>query len=145
MKNDLMKTRTLYKITTLIIKYLPFVLAVYQIGLTVLNYWNIVIPILPFIGGTSLIFLGLLFLLSYLFQYCSLYRFPLWYNFTVGILVTLRTYGVLTMSIIGFYQILMVTTGVFIILFIYLVYKYRNHSKLGGIKQFCDKYLDCKF
>lgn len=145
MRNELLKSKFLYKGTTLCIKYMPMVLAAMQITMTLFNYFGIAAISLSFIGGTSLLFLGLLFLLSYLFQYCSLYRFPLLYNLTMGFLVTLRTYGCIAIELLAFYQLLMIVTGIFILIFIYLIYKYRNHSKLGGIKQFCDKYLDCKF
>lgn len=145
MKNDLLKNKFLYKITTIIVKYMPTATALWQIIIIGFNYVGISVPILGLIGGTSLFFLGLLYLLSYLFQYCSLYRFPLSYNAVVGILATLRVENLLPMDILIFYRLLMIITGIFILIFIYLIYKYRNHSKFGGIKQFCDKYLDCKF
>ena len=58
----------------------------------------------------------------------------------------LRTEGMLSIiALLDFYRILAITTGVFILIFVYFMYKNRNHSKIGGIKAFCDKYLDCKF
>lgn len=145
MKNDLLKHKYLYKITTIIIKYLPSGLALWQILMTCLNYFGIAVPLFGFIGGTSLLFLGLLYLLSYLFQYCSLYRIPLGYNLAVNTVVLLKAMKVLVINTMDTYRIIAVITGIFALIFIYFIYKYRNNPKVGGIKDFCDKYCDCKF
>lgn len=145
MNTQILKNKYLYKITAIIIKYLPSVLALWQILMTILNFCGFTVPVLGFIGGTSVLFLGLLFLLSYMFQYCSLYRFPLIYNFTINLVAILRILGFLPMDLSDVYRIIAIITGIFILVFVYLVYKYRNKPKIGGIKAFCDKYLDCKF
>lgn len=143
MKNDLLKSKHLYKLTAFIIKYLPFVLTLIQVILLGLNYFGIVFLPLSFLGGTSLLFLGLLYLLSYLFQYCSLYRIPLGYNLAVNTVVLLKAMSILDISTMGAYRLIVVITGVFALIFIYFIYKYRNNPKVGGIKAFCDKYCDC--
>lgn len=145
MNNKILKHKYLYKFTSIIIKYLPSLLALWQIIMLFLNYSGLSVPILGFLGGSSLMFLGLLFLLSYLFQYCSLYRIPLGYNLIINIIVLFRSYGIIPVELIYLYRIFTIITGVFILLFIYFAYKYRNNPKIGGIKAFCDKYLDCKF
>lgn len=144
MKSELLKNKYLYKLTAIIVKYLPSVLAITQTILLGLNYFGIAFPLIPFIGGTSIAFLGLLYLLSYLFQYCSLYRMPLGYNLIVNIIVLLKATKVLVISTIDTYRILAIITGLFILIFTYFIYKYRNNPKVGGIKNFCDKYCDCK-
>lgn len=144
MNTQLLKNKNLYKITAILVKYLPSVLALWQILMTILNYFGFAIPLLGCLGGTSLIFLGLLYLLSYLFQYCYLYRIPLGYNFTIGVLIMLRTSGFLnSIMLLDFYRILMIITGAFILIFVYFMYKNRNNPKVGGIKSFCEKYCDC--
>lgn len=145
MKNEILKNKHLYKLTAIIVKYLPSVLALLSIILTTCNFLGIAVPVIAFFGGTSLLFLVLLYLLSYLFQYCSLYRIPLGYNLTVNTVVLLRVMDILDISTMGTYRVIAVITGLFALIFIYFIYKYRNHPKVGGIKQFCDKYLDCKF
>lgn len=145
MNNHVLKSRFLYKLTSIVIKYLPFVLMFIQIILLILNFMGIVVPVLSLVGGTSLLFIFVLYLLSYLFQYCSLYRMPLWYNLTIGVIATLKSIGLITLDTLGIYRLIAFITGGFLLILIYFIYKYRNHSKLGGIKQFCDKYLDCKF
>lgn len=144
MKSELLKNKYLYKITAIVIKYLPSVLAVSQIILTVLNYLGIAFPLISFVGGTSLLFLGLLYLLSYLFQYCYLYRLPLGYNLVVNIIVLLKSTNIFPIELSTLYRILGIITGIFISIFVFFMYKNRNNPKVGGIKNFCNKYCDCK-
>lgn len=145
MKSDLLKHKYLYKLTAIIVKYLPSGLALWQILMTSLNYLGIMVPVFGFVGGVSLAFLGLLYLLSYLFQYCYLYRIPLGYNLVINIVVLLRSMNILPMELSILYRILGIITGIFISIFVFFMYKNRNNPKIGGIKAFCDKYLDCKF
>lgn len=144
MKSDLLKNKYLYKITAIIIKYLPSVLAIIQMILTGLNFLGIIVPVLPFIGGTSIAFLGLLYLLSYLFQYCYLYRIPLGYNLAVNLIILLKATNILPIELSTLYRILGIITGIFISIFVFFMYKNRNNPKVGGIKNFCGKYCDCK-
>lgn len=143
MKSELLKNKYLYKFTAIVVKYLPSVLALIQTISLGLNYFGIIFLPLSFVGGTSLIFLGLLYLLSYLFQYCSLYRIPLGYNLTVNIIVLLKAMKILVIDTMDTYRIIAVITGIFALIFIYFIYKYRNNPRVGGIKDFCDKYCDC--
>jgi predicted ferric reductase len=142
MNIQLLRNKNLYKLTAILIKYLPSGLALWQILMTGLNYIGITVPVMGFLGGSSLIVLVLLYLLSYLFQYCYLYRMPLAYNLTMNTLVLLRNYKVLTMPILDLYQLFMIVTGIFILIFVYFMYKNRKNPKVGGIKSFCEKYCD---
>lgn len=143
MKAHLLKNKYLYKITAIIIKYLPMLLSILQILILILNYVGIAIPILTVFGGTSIAFIILLYLLSYLFQYCYLYRIPLGYNFIIDIIALLRSEGLLPVELICLYRIIVIITGIFISIFVFLMYKNRNNPKVGGIKHFCEKYCDC--
>lgn len=143
MKNELLKNRYLYKVAAIVIKYLPSALSLWQIMMLCLNFAGISVPILGFIGGTSIMFLGLLYLVSYLFQYCYLYRIPLGYNLTINIIVLLRSSGLLPIELLMLYRAFMIITGIFIAIFVFFMYKNRNNPKVGGIKSFCEKYCDC--
>ena len=143
MKKTLANQRFLYKIVTAFIKYLPSGLALWQIVMLCLNFAGISMPILGFLGGSSLIFLILLYLLSYLFQYCYLYRMPLSYNLVINTIVLLRTCGLIPIDLLLLYRVFMIITGIFIAIFVFFMYKNRNNPKVGGIKSFCEKYCDC--
>ena len=144
MNIQLLKNKNLYKLTAAFVKYTPIVLALLQMIMTILNYAGISAFMLSFIGGSSLMFLGLLYLLSYLFQYCYLYRIPIGYCLIINVLVMLRTGNLLTnIELLDFYRILMIVAGIFISIFVYFMYKNRKNPKVGGIKSFCEKYCDC--
>jgi hypothetical protein len=143
MNIQLLKNKNLYKLTAAFVKYAPIVLALLQMIMTILNYAGISAFMLSFIGGSSLMFLGLLYLLSYLFQYCYLYRIPIGYCLIINVLVMLRTGNLLTnIELLDFYRILMIVAGIFISIFVYFMYKNRKNPKVGGIKSFCEKYCD---
>lgn len=144
MNVQILKNKNLYKITAICVKYAPSVLALLQIAMTIYNYIGVSAYLLSFIGGSSLMFLGLLYLLSYLFQYCYLYRMPIGYCLIINVLVILRSNSLLnSLALLDFYRLLAIVTGIFILIFVFFMYKNRNNPKVGGIKHFCEKYCDC--
>ena len=142
MNNDLLR-KNLYKIFLSSVKFLPIVLAGFQIALTTCNYLGISAPIITYIGGSSFIFIVLLFIISYVFQFCYLYRIPLWYITVLGIINVMRHFGCIPVDIYIYYQIVAIITGIFISLFIYYMYKNRHNPKIDHIKQLCENYAEC--
>lgn len=71
--------RSLYKIEILIIKILPFILAICGFIRTILGIFGIISPILAYISALS--FLPWVFLLtsSFVFKFCIWHRLPLYY------------------------------------------------------------------
>jgi hypothetical protein len=64
--------KNLYKIFLSVVKFIPITTLCIKIISTVLNLLNIVLPILTYLGGTSILFMVLLYLISYVFNYCYL-------------------------------------------------------------------------
>lgn len=145
MRTQILKNKYLYKVMAITVKYMPSVLAILQMIILCINYSGMVVPILSIIGGTSIAFLILLYLLSYLFQYCYLYRMPLSYNLIINITATLKAENLLPLDTLILFRLIMIFTGIFIAIFVFLMYKNRNNPKVGGIKHFCERYCDCKF
>lgn len=143
MNSKIIENRNLYKIFLTLVKYLPMILSVFQIGLTVLNYCGIIAPLLIYFGGTSILFLILLYIISYVFKFCYLFRVPLWYMTAIGILNIVGFYGIIPIDIITQYRIYTIITGFFMTLFIVFMYKNRNKPKVDPIKHFCERYCDC--
>lgn len=137
--------KEIYKLFLGVIKYIPITLAVIQTACIVCQYFNISVAILSCIGGTPLIFIGILYAISYIFRYCYLYRMPLYY-------VTLITGMAILDALIGFpvgtitlYRIYFFIAGIFIITYISYIYKNRNKpNKVDYIKQLCERYCNCK-
>jgi hypothetical protein len=140
--NDVLR-KNLYKIFLSIVKFLPIILSCFQIVLTVCNYLGRSVPLVTYVGGSSFIFIGLLFIMSYVFQFCYLYRIPLWYITIIGLINVLRYLNILSISLLWFYQIIAIITGAFMVLFIYYMYKNRHKPKIDHIKQLCENYANC--
>ena len=145
MSNELSKNKALYKLFLFITKYFPIFLFIMQTIALILNYFNIVLPILTCITGSSLLFMFLLLLISYVFRYCYLYRIPIWGNIIIGILCILRFSGYLPINLIDLYRLFTFVISLTVILFVIVAYKTRNNPKIDYIKQFCERYnCNCK-
>ena len=131
--------RNLYKILISIIKYIPITMLLLFVGGFILNYFGMSSFALTCIGGTSLIFISLLYLLSYVFRFCHLYRLPLHYIVLSNIILILNKVKVITSAIV-IYRILAILLGLFLIIYIVYWYKNRNNPKVDHIKQLCDRY-----
>ena len=75
--SSIVENKNLYKIFLIVIKYIPTVLAICKVITLITQYFKFRIFILTCIGGTSLIMLLLLYLISYIFKFCLTHRLPL--------------------------------------------------------------------
>lgn len=143
--NDLIN-KHLYKIFLVVVKYIPLITALIQIILTIFNYFGVAATSLTYLGGTSILFIVLLFIISYVFKFCYLFRIPLWYNTIIIFLSILRNFGYLPIEIIDLYRIYAIISGIFITLFVVYIYKNRNKTNnIDYIKNLCERYnCDCK-
>lgn len=76
-------SKYLYKTFLIVTKYIPIILALVFVTTLIFNYLGKAVPILAYFGGVSFVFIGLLYLMSFVFQFCHLYRIPLHYV-TIG-------------------------------------------------------------
>lgn len=135
--------KKLYKILLILVKYIPITLAIIFIVQNVFVYMNLTNPILLYLGGSSCIFVVLLYLLSWVFQFCHLYRIPLHYvviSNTIGLLDHIFKFSVSNLCILRVYFVLF---GIMLIVYVWLMYKNRNNPKVDPIKQLCETYCDC--
>lgn len=135
--------KSLYKIFLICTKYTPITLAVLYIINLYCNYCGLVVPLLMYIGGVSFMFIGLLYIMSWVFQFCYLYRIPLHYitiGNVIGILNKSLSYPIDALMMFRIYFIL---SGVMIVCYIWFIYKNRNNPKIDHIKQLCETYADC--
>lgn len=133
-----LRNKDLYKIFLVIIKYIPIILAITKIITLVLNYFKIKTFILTCFGGTSIVLLVLLYLISIIFRFCGIYRLALNYTSLITIITVLDYYLRFPISKLLLYEIYGIITGVFIVIWIYVWYKNRNNPKIDHIKQLCD-------
>lgn len=136
-------SKNLYKIFLIFTKYIPSLLAILYIVNTACVYLHITIPIIYYFGGTSFLFIGLLYLISWVFQFCHLYRIPLHYLVIGNTIGIIDTHWLLPISSIGMLRIYFILFGIMLVIYIWLMYKNRNNPKVDPIKQLCETYCDC--
>lgn len=134
--------KNLYKIFITTIKYVPTLLAMTKILSLALSYFKITSFALTCVGGTSIILLVILYLISYIFKFCGLYRLSLNYVSLITGISILDWYFNLPVCI-GSYPMYFALTGLFIIAWIVYWYKNRHNPKVDYIKRLCDTYSDC--
>lgn len=135
--------KNLYKIFLALVKYIPITIALIFTTHQILMYLKILNPILMYIGGTSFVFIVLLYILSFVFKFCSLYRIPLHYvtiGNTIGVLDSVLKFPI---SNLGMFRLYFILFGIMLIIYIWLMYKNRNNPKVDPIKQLCETYCDC--
>ena len=71
--------KLLYKVTVIVLKILPMLLAFITLLNSILSYFNIDLVILSYIGGVSLITILFIYVASYTFKFCEYHRIFLHY------------------------------------------------------------------
>ena len=136
-------SKDLYKIFIIFIKYVPNILALLKIIGLVLSYFNISSFFLTCFGGTSQILIVILYLISFIFRFCGLYRLSLNYITTITIITIIDYYIGIPIDNNAIYLIYESITGVFISLWIWIFYKNRKNPKVDHIKSLCERYICC--
>ena len=84
--------KNLYKIFLIIIKFIPNILAVIKMCSLILNYCKITTFTLTCLGGTSIITLLVLYLISYVFKFCGIHRISLHYVSLIYVITVIDYY-----------------------------------------------------
>ena len=140
MSNVNLRSKNLYKIFLIIIKYIPTVLAIFKIIGLVCSYYKINLFILTCVGGTSFIMLCLLYTLSFLFQFCGTHRLSLNYVSLIYGLTLIDYYIGIPLKVSSMFYMYAIITGIFITSWIYVWYTHRHNTRIDYIKQLCDSY-----
>lgn len=74
-----LRSKRLYKLEILILKFIPFFIAIAYFANTTLSVYGIDLPILSYTTGLSLVPFIFLLLSSFVFRFCSWHRIPLYY------------------------------------------------------------------
>ena len=135
-------SKKVYKLFLGLVKFTPIALLLINILGITCNYFLVSIPILAFLGGTSLPFLVILYLIASVFKYCYLYKMPLYYLTGMDALIM---FSKLVLPIVDLYRIIFITFGIFMIVYIAYAYLTRNNPnrKIDYIKDFCERYCNC--
>lgn len=132
--------KNLYKIFLIIIKFIPNILAVIKMCSLVLNYCKITTFTLTCLGGTSIITLLVLYLISYVFKFCGIHRISLHYVSLIYVITIIDYYIGIPLSLDNIYHLYAIITGIFITSWIYVWYTHRHNTRIDYIKRLCDSY-----
>lgn len=122
-----LRNKDLYKIELYLLKVMPMLLAAIYLVNTVLSYYDIIIPVLSYIGGLSFIPLVFMYISSYVFRFCSYHRMFLHYIVINDLINLTDYYYTLPISDWELFILHMSIAGVslFVILYLYV----KGHSK----------------
>ena len=147
MDDKTLGSKNLYKLFIIVAKYIPLFCSIVQIIGLIMNYVGSTSIWMSFFGGTSLIFVVLLYLISYVFRFCYLYRIPLHYIAIINIVIAINLFiGIPIVTYVAL-RICILISGLFIVGYIVTIYKNRNNPKVDHIKEFCERYncnCNCK-
>lgn len=131
METNLHLNKNLYKIFLGITKYTPITLSIVFILYLTSNYLKIPMPVLEYIGGTSIIFLIFLFLIGKVFHYCYIYRIPLYYIISVHAIGMINEIITLPISNMNMFRLYFILTGIFFVIYIWYEYKNKHKTRPG--------------
>lgn len=122
-----LKSKALYKLLLIVIKYIPMVIALCYVLNVVSSLLGVELPMLSNIAGVSILTWIFLYLSAEVFKFCAYHKMFLWYILASDIFNYIDYYIDLPISDFNIYAIHFAIIGVFlfIILFLYV----RSHKK----------------
>jgi hypothetical protein len=114
--------KLLYKITVIVLKILPMLLAFITLLNSILSYFNIDLVILSYIGGVSLIPILFIYITSYTFKFCEYHRMFLHYIVITWIINIIDLYIGIPINDLEYLYLQMIIAGIslFLVLYFYL-------------------------
>lgn len=114
--------KLLYKVTVIVLKILPVLLAFITLLNSILSYFNIDLVILSYIGGVSLITILFIYVASYTFRFCEYHRIFLHYIVVTWIINIIDLYIGIPINDLEYLCLQIIVAGIslFIILYFYL-------------------------
>ena len=114
--------KLLYKVTVIVLKILPMLLAFIILLNSILSYFNIDLIILSYIGGVSLITILFIYIASYTFKFCEYHRIFLHYIVVTWIINIIDLYIGIPINNLEYLclQMIVARISLFIILYFYL-------------------------
>lgn len=124
-----LRSKYLYKLFLLIIKYTPCVLIINEILFSIFSYYLINTQILNILGCVSMINLIYLYIGSYVFKFCYLYRLCLHSIVLVNILAEIDTCVKIPISDLNILRIYLIILLIGLLSFIKFKIKDARHNK----------------
>lgn len=132
-------SKQLYKVFLICLRFTPITLAINFIASLICNYYKIYCFFFLYFGGVSFIFLGLLYLMSWVFQFCHLYRIPLHYVTICNIIGLTDKWTHYAINVLTLYRMYGIITGIALLLYVWFVYKNRDKNTIQHVKHLVDR------
>lgn len=127
-KEEKLRSKYLYKITLLLLKYIPVLMACIDFTHTICSYYEIKIqPFLELFGGISILSIMFIYLASYTFQFCETHRIPLHYIVISNLIATYDQSIGIPINDKQMFCVYLIVLGLAIILYSY--YHVKNNQK----------------
>ena len=123
---EVLKRRSLHKITIGVLKVIPMLLALISLLNSTLSYFNIDIELFSYVGCASFLSISFIYLASYCFGFCAYHRMFLNYVVVNDLLSIYDYYIGIPVSDIGMFLIHIMITGIFLYIILYLHQKCKN-------------------
>ena len=118
--------RALYKIELLVIKVIPFIIALCYLLNNIISYIGIDIVLLSFLGGLSVFPFIFLYLSSFVFRFCIYHRLPLYYIIVSECINYYDNLVGIPIDNKSLFTLNLIIAGIFILLIVY--FKFKQHE-----------------
>lgn len=126
-EEERLRSKKLYKIYLLSIKYSPIIILIVEILFSILAYLTFPTTWLSYIACVSFLYLFQLYVASYVFRFCYLYRLSLHSIVITNTLAIIDTSIKIPLSDLNMLRLYLIISLIGIILFI--LFKYKEHKK----------------
>ena len=123
-------SKGLARLTRIIVKYIPFVIAIGYLLMAIFSCFGISCIWLPVLFRFSMSSFICLFAISILLKFCIWHRLPLYYAITIDIINTIDYYFVIPISSKVLLLIYLVISIIFILVGMYLKEKYNVKNRI---------------
>ena len=119
-------TKSIYKIELVIIKFIPYIIALFYLLNNILSYIGIDLPILSLFAGTSILTILFLYISSFVFKFCIYHRLPIYYIVLSDIIAYYDIIVGIPIDNRSLFTLNLIIAGVFILLIVY--FKFKQHE-----------------
>lgn len=129
LKEEARLNKSLYKVFLALIKYAPIIDLISEIGYSLFAYFKLDGSAFMFLGGFSIIGIVLLYLASYVFKFCYLYRVALHTIVLVNIMAIIDTIVGIPLSDLNMLRIYLITLLIGVIAYIRFNMKHNKRTR----------------
>lgn len=122
-------SKSLARLTKIIVKYIPFVIAIGYLLMAIFSCFGISCIWLPVLFRFSISSFVCLFAISILLKFCIWHRLPLYYAITIDIINTVDYYFVIPISSKMLLLVYLLISAIFILIGMYLKEKYNVKNR----------------